>query len=112
MLAIISILAVISGLLVGIIISNIQNLDKMTKLVKRIEVLEKLNIVTDDTAHSASDAVASIYQLETAHWNWTRKWVNHILTSVDLESETWQEQEPIIDEHAEVTPFTIKENNK
>ena len=112
MVTIISILAVISGILIGVIFSNIRNLDKISKLVKRIETLEKLSIVTDDTAHSASEAVSSIYQLETAHWNWTRKWVNYILTSVDLTSETWQEQEKTVDETAEITPFTIKENIK
>ena len=59
MVTIISILAVMSGILIGVIFSNIRNLDKISKLVKRIETLEKLSIVTDDTAHSASEAVSS-----------------------------------------------------
>lgn len=111
MLAIISILAVISGLLVGVIISNIQNLDKMTKLRKRIEVLEKLNIMTDDTAHSASDAAGFIYQLEKAHWNWTRQWVNHLLVKSKLDDEVWVDPVELKDD-VQVSVFDIKEVSK
>lgn len=111
MLAIVSILAVISGLLVGVIISNIQNLDKMTKLRKRIEALEKISLVTDDTAHSASDAVGFIYELERAHWNWTRQWVNHLLVKSKLDDKVWVDPvEP--KEDVEVSVFDIKEVSK